>query len=159
MGKRGNAIRCPKCNRFGSNDLGGYCKKCYAQITLPVVEVKPVVPEGCTKCGKAASRVNDEYIGCVPYPLCEACYIDKFGFALKTDFPLGNEPPCVQCGEPAFKMERDNAYCLRHFRDRNEDFVDPERKHFRAEFGLGDKPFITEDFSIVKDKFGVEGKW
>jgi len=114
----------------------------------------------CTRCGQPATKVNDEYKGCVPYPLCDEHYIDKFGFILESDFQPGSEPACVQCGEPAFKIDRNNhPYCLRHYRDRNEEPVEPVRDHFVAEFGISDKPFITETFDIVKDKFDVEGKW
>ena len=28
MGERGVTVRCPACNKFGSNKLGGYCKSC-----------------------------------------------------------------------------------------------------------------------------------
>lgn len=157
MGKRGNATRCPKCNRFGSRDLGGYCKKCHREISEEIPQAEPITT--CIRCGKPASRINDEYPGCVPYSLCDECYIDKFGFILEPDFQEGNGPPCVQCGESAFKMDRDNPYCLRHFRDRNEEPISPEREHFIAEFGLSDKPFITENFDIVKDKFDIEGNW
>lgn len=124
----------------------------------PTPDLIPI--EHCVKCGKPGDRANDEYPGCVPYSLCNACYTDKFGWILESDFPEGSEPECVQCGDPAFKIDRNNhPYCLRHFRERNEDSVNPEREHFREEFGISDKPFITETFDIVKDKFDVEGGW
>jgi len=157
MGKRGNAVRCPKCNRFGSNDLGGYCKKCHGEITEEAPKAEPTAT--CTRCGKPASRINDEYKGCVPYALCDNCYIEKFGFILASDFHPGSAPTCVQCGEPAFKIHREDPYCLRHYRDRNEEPIEPVREHFVSEFGITDKPFITETFDVVKDKFDMEGKW
>ena len=29
------AVRCPKCNRYGSSDLGGYCASCKASRRKP----------------------------------------------------------------------------------------------------------------------------
>jgi len=155
MGDKGNRVRCPMCNRFGSKELQGYCKQCYP---LKPKE-KPI--ELCSKCGlQPATRVNDEYNGCVPYPLCDECYIDKFGYILETDWPDGNAPQCIQCNQPAYKIAPNNQpYCLRHYRDQVEPPVNPMRKHFKEDFDLNDKLFWDDKFKIVKDDFDMEGKW
>jgi len=57
MGTKGNATRCPGCGRFGSKELDGYCKKCYAEIKYE--EPKQVI-EICTKCGKSAFKFLDK---------------------------------------------------------------------------------------------------
>ena len=152
----GNATRCPACNKFGTKDLGGYCKKCYK----PDLDVKEEPTVMCSRCGEPSTRVNDEYEGCVAYPLCDVCYIDRFGDILQGDFQERNAPACVQCGEPAFKIADNNyPYCLRHYRDRMEAPIDPTRKHFREDFDIGNKPFWDDEFKIVKDNFDMEGKW
>ena len=150
----GNATRCPICNRFGNKDLGGYCKACYPKRP----KEEPI--ELCTRCGlRQATRVNDEYEGCVPYPLCDECYMDRFGHLPESDFEKGKEPACVQCGEPAFKMA-DNGYpyCLRHFRDRTMQPIDPAREHFKEDYDMGGHPFWTDEFEIVKDNFDMEDR-
>jgi len=155
MGKGRDAIRCPKCNRFGTKDLGGYCKACYEE---PVIQEEKITP--CSRCGEPATRVNDEYEGCVPYDLCDSCYIDRFGFLPESDFPEGSAPACIQCGATALKIADNNQpYCLRHYRDRMIPPIDPIRDEFVADFAVSDQPFWDDKFKIVKNEFDVERKW
>jgi len=85
--------------------------------------------------------------------------MDRFGHLPESDFEKGKEPACVQCGEPAFKMA-DNGYpyCLRHFRDRTMQPIDPAREHFKEDYDMGGHPFWTDEFEIVKDNFDMEDR-
>jgi len=76
----------------------------------------------CEVCAEPATRRNNEYEGCVPYPLCEKCYKRKCGIPnLDPDF-LDVRPAvlCCQCGKVAFKKDPINGhpYCRPHFEDR-----------------------------------------
>jgi len=77
----------------------------------------------CEICGKSASKVNDEYPGCVVYPLCDYHYNIRHGIAnMKVDvFEFG--VVCAQCGEKPSKFDPINGhpYCQKHYEDRIDD--------------------------------------
>lgn len=54
---KGNHVRCPGCGRFGSKELGGYCKACYEKLqTEDKEKAEVVVEEICAVCGQPAYK-------------------------------------------------------------------------------------------------------
>jgi hypothetical protein len=88
--------------------------------TGEIIEKHPIP---CEVCGDPAEKVNDEYEGCVPYPLCDFHYGQRNGIPnLEEDFFEYGEI-CEQCGEKPFKYDPVNGhpYCRKHYEERIDD--------------------------------------